>query len=145
MDTPALFIASDHAGFSLKQDLLAHLREKSRNIQDLGPASDLSADYPDYARTLCARILAANAFGILICGTGIGMSIAANRHQGIRAALCLHEFQAEAARRHNDAKILCLAARLTAPPLARALVDVFLAAPFEGGRHQRRIALIDQV
>jgi ribose 5-phosphate isomerase B len=144
MNVTTLFIASDHAGFSLKEDLLAHLRGKAWEIRDLGPASDAAADYPDYAHALCARILAANASGILICGTGIGMSIAANRHKGIRAALCTHEFQAEAARRHNDANVLCLAARLTAPHLARALVDAFLAAPFEGGRHQRRIALIDQ-
>jgi ribose 5-phosphate isomerase B len=144
MRTTTLFIASDHAGFTLKQDLLAHLAGKAWDIRDLGPDSDAGVDYPDYARSLCAEVLATAAFGILICGTGIGMSIAANRYKGIRAALCTHEFQAEAARRHNDANILCLAARLTAPPLARALVDAFLAAPFEGGRHQRRIALIEQ-
>ncbi|MDR1359578.1 MAG: ribose 5-phosphate isomerase B, partial [Deltaproteobacteria bacterium] len=140
-----LFIASDHAGFSLKGDLLAHLAGKVRDLRDLGPASAAGVDYPDYAHALCAEILAADAArGILICGTGIGMSIVANRHQGIRAALCTHEFQARAARMHNDANVLCLAARLTAPPLACTLADAFLAASFEGGRHERRIKLIDQ-
>ena len=138
-----LYIASDHAGFSLKQALIAHLMDKDWNMQDLGPYSDESVDYPDYANVLCAKVLESGRFGILICGTGIGMSIAANRHKGIRAALCTHEFQARATREHNDANILCLAERITAPALACALADAFLAASFEGGRHQRRIGLLE--
>ncbi|MDR2161649.1 MAG: ribose 5-phosphate isomerase B [Desulfovibrio sp.] len=139
----SLIIASDHAGFALKEDLIAHLTDKGQSVRDLGPSSDAAVDYPEYAHAACFEILAAGSLGILVCGTGIGMSIAANRHPGIRAALCTYEFQARAARQHNNANILCLAARVSAPPLARTLVDAFLAASFTGGRHQRRLALID--
>ena len=139
-----LFIAADHAGFTLKQALVAHLAGKGWDMHDLGTHSADSVDYPEYAHILCAKVLESGRPGILICGTGIGMSIAANRHKGIRAALCTHEFQARATREHNNANVLCLAERITAPGLACAMADAFLAAPFEGGRHERRVALIEQ-
>ena len=139
-----LFIAADHAGFFLKQALIAHLADKGWDMRDLGAHSPESVDYPDYAHALCAKVLESGSLGILICGTGIGMSIAANRHKGIRAALCTHEFQARATREHNNANVLCLAERITGPGLACALTEAFLASSFEGGRHERRVALIEE-
>jgi ribose 5-phosphate isomerase B len=141
--TQNIYIAADHAGFSLKQVLVRHLQAKGRNMLDLGTHSTDSVDYPDYAHVLCGKVLESGSFGILICGTGIGMSIAANRHKGIRAALCTHEFQARATREHNNANVLCLAERITGPGLACALADAFLSSSFEGGRHERRVALLE--
>ena len=138
-----LYIASDHAGFALKQSLRLALEEAGWRVEDLGPASPDSADYPDYAHKLCKNVLVAGHKGILICGSGIGMSMAANRHKGIRAALCTHEFHAESCRRHNDANVLCLGERVTAPGLAIVLAQRFLSTEFEGGRHQRRVEKID--
>lgn len=145
MTPSTLYIASDHAGHALKAFLVRHLEEKGWKVEDLGVRSADSADYPDYAHALCRAVLASGHKGILICGTGIGMCMAANRHRGIRAALCMHEFQARSCRGHNDANVLCLAERITAPALARAMTDLFLETEFEGGRHQRRIELIDNV
>jgi len=138
-----LYIASDHAGFVLKEYLRLALEEKGWKVEDLGPDSCDSTDYPEYAHKLCKNILDTGHKGILICGSGIGMSITANRHKGIRAALCTHEFHAEACRRHNDANVLCLGERITAPDLAVVLVERFLSTEFEGGRHQRRIEKIE--
>jgi len=138
-----LNIASDLAGFVLKEALRLALEENGWKVEDLGPASRDSTDYPDLAHKLCQNVLATGHKGILICGSGIGMSITANRHKGIRAALCTHEFQAEACRRHNDANVLCLGERVTALGLAGALVERFLSTEFEGGRHQRRIDKIE--
>lgn len=148
METPVfsgktLFIASDHAGFSLKTTLAAHVRGMGLTVTDLGAHSEASCDYPVYAHELCARVLASGSPGVLICGTGIGMSITANRHPGIRAALCSHEFHARAARAHNNANILCLGERVTAPGLACVLTEIFLTTPFEGGRHARRVEQIE--
>lgn len=145
MPDAALFIASDHAGFALKSHLCRHLQERALKVEDLGPYSDQSVDYPDYAHALCARVLESGGRGILICGTGIGMCMAANRHQGIRAALCTHEFQARSCREHNDANILCLAERITAPALAARMADLFLSAGFDGGRHEKRVKGIEVV
>lgn len=143
MTPSTLYIASDHAGFDLKNALAAALKEKGIAVTDLGTDSMASCDYPDFAHTLCSKVLETGAPGILICGTGIGMSIAANRHHGIRAALCTHEFHAKACRAHNNANVLCLGARVTAPGLAIELADLFLTTPFEGGRHQTRIERIE--
>lgn len=140
---PALFIGSDHAGFALKEVLIAHLREQGATVTDLGTHSAESTDYPNYAKPVCEAVLAHNGLGILICGTGVGMSMAANRIPGIRAALCAYEFQARACREHNDANILCLGERVTGPGLAITMLDAFLETPFAGGRHSRRIALFD--
>ncbi len=139
-----VFIASDHAGFNLKSELVAHLTAAGHSVQDLGTHSLESCDYPLYADKVCTAVLADEAaLGILICGSGIGMSIAANRRKGIRAALCACEFQARYTRRHNNANVLCLAERVTGCGVALEIADIFLAESFEGGRHARRVALLD--
>ena len=139
-DTTPLYIASDHAGLALKNALVEYLPTVGFQAEDVGTYSGESCDYPDFAHRLCQKVLETGGKGILICGTGIGMSIAANRHEGIRAALCTHEFHAQATRAHNDANVLCLGERITAPGLACLLARIFLSTPFEGGRHAGRIA-----
>jgi ribose 5-phosphate isomerase B len=138
-------IASDHAGITLKADLGQLLQSCGFEILDLGPNDPSSVDYPDYAHLL-ARAVADGRIerGILICGTGIGMSIAANRHPGVRAALCHDAYTAEMARRHNDANIMCIGARTIGGGVAEQLVRVFVETPFEGERHQRRVAKIER-
>ena len=143
MNPGTLFIASDHAGFTLKQALCQHLESKGWKVEDLGAHSQASCDYPVFADELCREVLRTGHKGILICGSGVGMSMAANRHKGIRAALCTHEFHASATRAHNNANVLCLGERVTAPGLACILADLFLTTEFEGGRHQRRVDLFD--
>lgn len=143
MNSGSLLIASDHAGFTLKQALCRHLEAKGWKVEDLGAHSRESCDYPLFADTLCNEVLRTGNKGILICGSGVGMSMAANRHRGIRAALCTHGFHASASRAHNNANVLCLGERVTAPGLACILADIFLTTEFEGGRHQRRIDLLD--
>lgn len=139
-----LAAASDHAGFPLKNHLAAWLRARGHEVLDLGTHSAESADYPDFAHELARRI-AAGEFerGLLVCGTGIGISIAANRHPGVRAARCLSEYDARMARAHNDANVLALGGRVTGAGLAEAILEAFLATPFEGGRHARRVQKIE--
>lgn len=134
-----IHIGSDHAGFSLKSFLSAELAKLGWEVCDHGANSAESCDYALIAHPLCGEVLKDQCFGLLICGTGIGMSMAANRHDGIRAALCAVELQARMARRHNDANILCLGARVTGEELALAITKAFIENQFEGGRHQRRI------
>jgi ribose 5-phosphate isomerase B len=138
-----IYLASDHAGFTLKEHLVAALTAASRDVVDMGVHSRDSCDYPDFAHAVCKKILAEGGLGILICGTGIGMSIAANRHAGIRAAVCTHEFHARTCREHNNANMLCLGGRITAPGLAEELVKIFLETPFAGGRHARRVDKVE--
>jgi len=139
-----ILLASDHAGFELKRALRDHLVGRGLDCADLGVFDHTAADYPDLAHALAERIVAeGSSVGVLVCGTGIGMAMAANRHPGVRAALCHDLFTAEMARRHNDANVLCLGARVLAPGDAVQITDVFLATPFEGGRHQRRVAKIE--
>jgi ribose 5-phosphate isomerase B len=139
-----LALASDHGGFALKQHLLSALRARDLELLDLGPQTADSIDYPAKAKELCSAVLEDRAeLGILLCGTGIGMSIAANRYPRIRAALCTDPFMARMAREHNDANVLVLGGRVLSPALAEEIVDVFLASSFEGGRHGRRIAMLD--
>ncbi|HJA08969.1 MAG TPA: ribose 5-phosphate isomerase B [Candidatus Mailhella merdigallinarum] len=139
-----VYIASDHAGFHLKDFLAEYLVGKGHEVHDLGPASDAGCDYPDSARLVTDALLQReDALGILICGTGIGMSMAANRVHGIRAALATCEFHARACRAHNNANILCLGERVTGQGLAADLADIFLSTPFEGGRHLRRVQKFD--
>jgi ribose 5-phosphate isomerase B len=139
-----IVIASDHAGVELKQQIVELIRAGGRDVRDLGPAGTSSVDYPVFALAVASAVAAGDAdVGILICGTGIGMSLAANRHRGVRAALCHDAFTAEMARRHNDANVLCLGARVTGGGVAEQIVELFLGTPFEGGRHQRRVALIE--
>ena len=135
-----LFLGSDHAGVALKAALVAHLTEAGHTLTDLGPYDTTSVDYPDYAKLVCHKVLETpDALGILICGTGIGMSMAANRMPGIRAAVCVNEYLARLTRMHNNANVLCLGERVIGVGLAASITDVFLATGFEGGRHQRRI------
>lgn len=135
----ALYIGSDHAGYDLKEFLIPFLQNMGKEVVDLGTNSHDSCDYPLIAHKLCDETAANNGLGILICGSGIGMSIAANRHPQIRAALCSCEIQARLSRRHNNANVLCLGARLIGQELAMAIVIAFLESEFEGGRHLRRI------
>lgn len=133
-------IANDHAGLSLKQSLLPLLTQEPCEIRDLGVHDETPADYPDIARLLSREVAGGTAqFGIAICGSGIGMSIAANRTAGVRAALCHSGLSAELARRHNDANILCLGARMIGTAEAAECVRRFLHTTFEGGRHQARV------
>jgi ribose 5-phosphate isomerase B len=139
-------IASDHAGFQLKTELVAELKKLGREVQDLGPTDASSVDYPDYATKVTDAVVGKQAsLGVLICGTGMGMSITANKVHGIRAALCHTEFEARMSRMHNDANVLCLGQRVTGGGLAIEILKVFLAASFEGGRHAARVAKINQV
>ena len=139
----SIHLASYHAGIDLKNTLAEHLGKKGINIVNHGTDSRESCDYPVLAHKLCAAVEASGQLGILICGTGIGVSIAANRHSGIRAALCTTELHARLARLHNNANVLCLGARVTGVELAQAIVDAFLETPFEGGRHQRRLDMLN--
>lgn len=133
--------ASDHAGLQLKNELVAELRKAGRfEAIDLGPATADSVDYPDFAVKVTSAVTAKEAdLGVLVCGTGIGMSISANKVHGIRAALCHTEFEGRMARLHNDANVLCLGQRVTGAGLAIEIMNVFLSAAFEGGRHARRV------
>lgn len=137
-------IGCDHTGLELKNYLVTQCSGEQWQFEDCGTYAAESCDYPLFAQKVCEKVLSANSSGILICGTGIGMSMAANRVPGIRAALCGVEIQAEYARRHNNANVLCLGARITGRELALAIVKTFFAASFEGGRHQRRISLFDK-
>lgn len=136
-------IASDHGGFALKEEIKKHLTERGTEFTDYGTDSAESCDYPAYAEKACRAVIAGEAEkAILCCGTGIGMSMAANKLRGIRCACCSDSYSAEMTRRHNNANALALGGRVVGPDLALRMVDVFLDTPFEGGRHQRRI---DQV
>ena len=139
-------IGSDHAGFSLKARIKEYLHTHALACQDYGCFSDESVDYPDYARSIAQKIAQGTIErGILICGSGIGMSIAANRFKGVRAALCLSTTMAELSRKHNDANILVLASRLVSSDEALQILDVWLHTSFEEGRHIRRIKKIDEI
>jgi len=140
-----IVIASDHAGVDLKTRIVELIDEAGHDVRDLGPEDTTSVDYPDFAHAVAEAVAANEAeLGILICGTGIGMSLAANRHSQVRAALCHDAFTAEMARRHNDANVLCIGARSTGPGVAEQMVRIFLETSFEGGRHQRRVEKIER-
>lgn len=136
---PLVHLASDHAGYALKDLLARELSGRGFTVKDHGTDSGESCDYPVFAHRLCSAVLSEGGRGILVCGSGIGMSMAANRHEGIRAALCATELHARLSRRHNDANVLCLGARITGEELALAIMAAFLETGFEGGRHQRRV------
>ena len=134
-----IFISSDHAGFNLKKSIIQKFSKKQK-IVDLGPSTDKSVDYPDYARKLSKKISSSNgSFGILICGSGTGMAIAANKNQKIRAALCYSVKNTKLSRLHNNANIITLGARLINKNKAFNLIRVFLNTKFEGGRHLIRV------
>ncbi len=139
-----LAIGSDHAGFKLKNELLVHLLEKGLELQDFGPDSADSVDYPDYAHKVAESVASGeNDLGILICGSGNGVCITANKHKGIRAALAWEEEIAALARQHNNANVLCVPARFVSKAKAFKIVDAWLEATFEGGRHQNRVSKIE--
>lgn len=135
-----LAIGCDHGGFELKTHIMAHLREHGIAFQDFGCYDENSVDYPDIAERVGKAVAGGECEkGILICGTGIGISIAANKIKGIRAALCADVYSAQMTKRHNNANIICLGGRVTGRELAFMIVDAWLDAEFEGGRHQNRI------
>lgn len=138
------FIANDHAGLDTKAFVMLVLKNKNIDVIDLGTNSEQSVDYTDYAHKLSKHILEnENSFGILICGTGIGMSLAANKHKGIRAALCHDAFTAKMARAHNNANVLCFGQRVVGIGVIESMLEAWLQEPYEGGRHEKRVLKID--
>ena len=138
----SIIIGSDHGGFKLKSEIVKHLQELGYEVSDLGCYNTESCDYPIIAKAVAEKVLEENSRGILVCGTGIGVSIAANRFNGIRASHCTDTFTARMTRMHNDSNILCLGERITGVGLALDIVDIWLNTEFEGGRHQKRIDMI---
>jgi ribose 5-phosphate isomerase B len=138
-----LALGSDHAGYQYKEKIKAHLSHKGLKFHDFGTYSEDSADYPDFAHPVASAVeKGENSLGILVCGSGNGVCMTANKHAGIRAALCWNEELATLARTHNNANVLCLPARFVSVETALAIVDAFLVATFEGGRHERRVGKI---
>ena len=137
-------IASDHAGFEMKEKLAAALKKRGYEVEDLGAKSEASTDYSDFAHPLAEKIEKGNAKrGVLLCGSGIGMEIAANRHKGVRAAVIWTPELAELSRKHNDLNVLVLPARFMNQDVAERILDTWLSTDFEGGRHQRRVEKIE--
>lgn len=140
MSRQTIAIGADHAGFELKTALVGELTSMGFDVLDMGTDGEASVDYPDFGYAVAQAVTRGEALrGVLICGTGVGISIAANRHPGIRAALCTHGEVARLAREHNDANVLALGARITGIEIARECVRQFLSTDFAGGRHQRRV------
>lgn len=145
-DNMVIALASDHAGYPLKEALIKHLNSRGIETIDCGTNNTESCDYPTFAVSGCCKILDGDAdLTILCCGTGIGMSMAANKLHGIRAACCSDVFSARYTRLHNNANVLCLGARVVGEGLATELVDAFVDTGFEGGKHQRRIDMISEL
>jgi ribose 5-phosphate isomerase B len=142
MDSKIVF-ASDHAGYELKEFLINRLKDQKYSIIDLGTNSIDSVDYPNYAHQLASRVVSEHIKGILICGSGIGMSMAVNKHKDIRGALCTSVEMAKLSREHNNANVLILGARFTKPELAWDILEVWLHTDFSGGRHEKRVQKIN--
>ena len=138
-----ILIGSDHGGYKLKQEIIKYLNELGHAVEDCGCYSEESCDYPDIAQDVAKKVLLTGKRAILICGTGIGMSIAANRFKGIRASHCTDTFTARMTRMHNDSNILCLGERITGTGLALDIVEIWLNTDFQGGRHERRISKLE--
>ncbi|PKL50342.1 MAG: ribose 5-phosphate isomerase B [Candidatus Riflebacteria bacterium HGW-Riflebacteria-2] len=139
-----IYAGSDHGGFLLKQTLIKRLGELGHEVVDLGTDGQNSCDYPDYAHAVAEKILSEpGSMGVLTCGSGIGISIAANRHAGIRAALCHNSLEASLARQHNNANVLVMGGRLVGEALALDILEKFFSTSFDGGRHQARIEKIE--
>lgn len=139
-------IGCDHGGYALKTSIIEHLKERGIDVKDFGCYNDDAVNYPDIAESVCESVVSGeNRLGILCCGTGIGMSMAANKVKGIRAAACSETFSAEFTRRHNDANVLCLGGRVISPAVANQMVDLFVDTEFEGGRHQTRVDMITAI
>lgn len=146
MNNKKITVGCDHAGLNLKKIVIAHLQERGYEVLDVGTHTSESCDYPAIAHALCKNIQdGVTELGILVCGTGIGMSMAANKHRGIRAAACSDTFSARLTRVHNDANVLCFGERVVGMGLALDLVDAFIDADFEGGKHQRRVDMITAI
>ena len=138
------YVATDHAGLELKNWTVELLRSRGFEVEDLGPFTADRVDYPDFAKKVCEAVLNdTNTQGILICGSGIGMSMTANRFKGIRAALCHDAYTAEMARKHNDANVLCFGERIVGKGVAESIIDAWLNNTFEGGRHTGRVLKIE--
>lgn len=143
-DLAPVVIASDHAGYRLKLELVRALEQWGYSVEDLGTHDEASTDYPDFAHDLCAAVVDGRySHGVLVCGTGLGMSMAANRHAGVRAAVCTDSYAARVTRNHNDANVLCLGSRIVGPGVAEDILKTFLESEFEGGRHARRVGKIE--
>ena len=142
-----IYIGADSAGYSLKKEVKAHLENLGYCVTDLGTDSEASCHYPEFAGAVCNRVQSdlSGSFGILICGTGIGMSMCANKYNGIRAALCSDTYSAKMTRLHNDANVLCMGARVIGSCLALDIIDSFLAHGFEGGRHGLRVDMMMEI
>lgn len=138
-----LIVGSDHAGLELKRELLGVAAELGYEVIDIGTHTSDSTDYPDYAHQVASAVRRGEGLGLLVCGTGLGMSMAANRHAGVRAAVCGDVFSASMTRQHNDANLLCIGARVVGAGLAAEILKAFLSASFEGGRHERRVNKIE--
>jgi ribose 5-phosphate isomerase B len=139
-----IYIATDHAGFAIKEDVKEILKKFDYEVVDLGPESSDRVDYTDFAHKLCDEVLSDNGSqGLLICGTGIGMSLAANKHKGIRAALCHDAYTAAMARAHNDANVLCFGQRVVGLGTIESIIEAWTKSAFEGGRHQQRVNKIE--
>ena len=146
MEKKRIVMGSDHAGYHLKLKVKAHLEARGFEVMDVGTHTTDSCNYTVYADALCKAIAAGEAdLGILVCGTGIGMSMCANKYDGIRAAVCGDTFSARMTRCHNDANVLCIGARVTGSCLATDILDSFLGAEFEGGRHAVRVGMIADI
>lgn len=142
-----IYIGADSAGYLLKEELIAYISEKGYEVVDCGTNSTESCHYPEFASAVAKNVQSDldNSFGILVCGTGIGMSMTANKYKGIRAAVCGDTFSARMTRMHNDANVLCIGARVIGAGLAKDIVDLFLSSDFEGGRHAVRVDMIKDV
>jgi len=138
-----LIVGSDHAGLELKRELLGVAAELGYEVVDIGTHTSDSTDYPDYAHQVASAVARGEGLGLLVCGTGLGMSMAANRHAGVRAAVCGDVFSASMTRQHNDANLLCIGSRAVGAGLAAEILKAFLNASFEGGRHERRVNKIE--
>lgn len=140
----SIYIGADSAGYTLKEQFKAYLAELGYEVHDCGCDSEASCHYPEFATKVCTAVQEdlEGRFGILICGTGIGMSMCANKHRGIRAAVCADTYSARMTRAHNDANVLCIGARVTGSCLATDILDAFLAAEYEGGRHAIRVGMM---
>lgn len=146
MKPEKIVIGSDHAGLSLKKNIMTHLSEIGVEFEDVGTYTSDSCDYPEYASALCKKIQNGEyELGILICGTGVGMSMAANKHNGIRAACCSDTFSAKMTRMHNNANVLCIGERVVGTGLAIELCDIFINTDYAGGRHEKRVQMLAEI
>ena len=147
MEKRKIYIGADSAGFLLKEEMKKHIADMGYEVVDFGTDSEASCHYPIFAAKVCEAVQKEpdTSYGILICGTGIGMSMCANKYNGVRAAVCSDTFSAKMTRRHNDANVLCMGARVIGSCLAEDIIDIFLANEFEGGRHKTRVDMMVEI